>query len=178
MAADDLSFELLPADDEGLSPADALSAAVAGATAVPGAVVPQAEEAPQPFGRSWVFDFEAGRFVRVGGSPAPTHGFGAVQQWVLMAAHSARYAYRVFSDSFGMEGVDQGIGELPSVEIISDYEQHLREAVLVHDRITALNRFTAHLDAAAGAVVIDYFEVVTDEEETISFGNITLGEAA
>lgn len=178
MAADDLDFELLPSDDEGLSPAEELQAAIAGAVAEPGAVIPQAEEAPRPLGRTWVFDFEAGRFVRSGGSPAPTSGFGAVQQWVLMAAHTARYAHKVFSDEFGMERPEEGVGELSGTEIVSDYEQHLREAVLVHDRITALDKFVAAVDPLSGDLIITYFEIVTDEEEVISFSNITLGEAA
>jgi Protein of unknown function (DUF2634) len=178
MAIDDLGFELLPTDDEGLSPADELSAAVAGAVAEPDAIVPQAEEAPEPFGRTWVFDFERGQFVRSGGSPAPTAGFGAVQQWVLMVAHSARYAHSVFSDQFGMEGPDSPMGELSSAEIVADYEQHLREGVLVHERITALDKFTASVDETSGVLTIAYFEIVTDEEEVISFSDITLGEAA
>lgn len=178
MAEDDLGLELLPSDDEGLSPADELTAAIAGAIAEPNAIVPQAEDAPTPFGRTWVFDFEEGRFVRSGSSPAPTAGFGAVQQWVLMAMHSARYAHSVFSDNFGMEQPEQGIGEMIGAEVISDFEQHLREAVLVHERITALDKFKASIDPTTGDLTISYFEVVTDEDEVISFSDITLGEAA
>jgi len=174
MAAGDLDFELLPSDDEGLSPAEELQAAIAGAVAEPGAIIPQAEEAPRPLGRTWIFDFEAGRFVRSGGSPAPTSGFGAVQQWVLMAAHTARYAHKVFSDEFGMERPEEGVGELSGTEIVSDYEQHLREAVLVHDRITALDKFVAAVDPLSGDLVISYFEIVTDEEEVVAFSDITM----
>jgi hypothetical protein len=173
----DLDFELLPADDEGLSPADELAASVAGAVAEPGAVQPDANPAPAPFGKTWVFDFETGRFVRAGASPVPTNGFGALQQWVLMAVHSARYAHSVFTDEFGMESPDDGIGELRSAEMVSDYEQRLREAVLVHDRVTALQNFAASYNPIEGVLYISYFEVVTDEEEVVPSGDITLGRA-
>lgn len=173
----DLDFELIPADDEGLSPAAELEASIAGAVAEPGAVVPLAEEAPVPFGRSWVFDFETGQFVRSGTSPTPTTGFGALEQWVLMAAHAARYAHAVFSDDFGMEEPESGIGELRTAEMVSDYEQRLREAVLLHDRITALQNFTASYDPSVGVLTISYFEIVTDEEEVVPLTDITLGRS-
>jgi hypothetical protein len=178
MMADELGFALLPADDEGLSPAQARAAAVAGALAEPEDVVPQAEDAPVPLGRTWVFDFAEGRFVYSGGAPAPTSGAGAVQQWVLMAMHSARLAHKVFSDNFGMEDVDRPIGELTDAEIVADYEQHLREAVLVHERVTALDKFTASIDRVGGVLNVEYLEIVTDEQEVLSMGDITLSTPA
>lgn len=172
--ADDLNLELLPSDDEGLSPDEELAAAVAGAVAEPNAIVPQTEDAPTPLGRTWAFDWSLGQFVRSGNAPAPTSGFGAISEYVQMVAHSARYAHRVFSDQFGMEGPEEPLGELTDAEIISDYEQHLREGVLVHERITALDKFSASFDGAAGVLVIAYFEIVTDEDGVISFSDLTL----
>lgn len=175
--ADEPGFELLPSDDETLSPADELAASAAGAVAEAGEITPEADPAPAPFGRTWVFDFETGRFVRSGTSPLPTTGFGALEQWILMAVHTARFAHSVFSDDFGMEEPEKGIGELRSGEMIADYEQRLREAVLVHDRVTALENFTASYNPIEGVLTITYFEVVTDEGEVIPMTDITLGRA-
>jgi hypothetical protein len=61
--------------------------------------------------------------------------------------------------------------------MISDYEQHLREAVLVHDRVTALQDFKASYDPIEGVLSIHYFEVVTDEDEVVPLRDITLGRA-
>lgn len=178
---DALGLDLIPSDDEGLSAADELAAAVAGAVAEPGAIIPQPEEAPTPFGLTWAFDWSRGQFIRAGGSasgsPSPITGFAAVQEYVQMILHTSRYAHSVFSDEFGMEQSEEPIGKLAGAEIISEYEQHLREAVLVHDRITALDKFSARFDNAEGVLVIAYFEVVTDEEDVISFSNITVAEA-
>lgn len=89
-------FSLLPVDDPQLSPDEQVAASVAGALAPPSSQTPVAEPAPMPFGRSWQFDFEEGQFIRAGGAPADTQGFGALEQWLLMAAKSARYAHAVF----------------------------------------------------------------------------------
>lgn len=173
----DLDFELLPADDEGLSPARGLQASIAGAVAEPGAIIPEPTDAPTPFGRSWAFDFEKGRFIRAGSSPIPTAGFASLQQWILMMAHSARYAHRVFSDDFGIEHPTDGIGELRAAELVSDYEQRLREGLLVHERVTGLENFDAAYDPSTGVLTIAYFEVVTDEEEVVPVQDVTLGRA-
>jgi hypothetical protein len=174
----DLDFELLPADDEGLSPSEELAASIAGAVAEPGAVVPEADEAPRPFGRSWAFDFEKGTFIRSGSSPTPVNGISSLIQWVLMTLHSARYAHRVFSDEFGMERPDDGIGELRTAEMVSDFEQRFREAVLVHDRITALENFEATYDPTQGVLTITYFEIVTDEADNVPVTDITVALAS
>jgi hypothetical protein len=178
MAENELDFNLVPTDDETLSPADELAASIAGAVTEDGFVASLPDTSPAvPFGRTWIFDFETGRFLRAGTSPVPTTGFGALQQWVLMAVKSARFAHAVFSDDFGMEEPDAAIGELFVAEGISDYEQRLREAVLVHDRVTALENFEATYDPVAGVLAIAYFEVVTDEEERVPVTDITLGRA-
>lgn len=173
----DLDFELLPADDEGLSPPEELAASIAGAVAEPGAIIPEADPAPTPFGRSWAFDYETRRFIRAGTSPVVTTGAGALKQWILMVVNSARFAHAVFTDEFGMEHPEQGIGDLRAAQIVSDYEQRLREALLVHDRITALQEFRASYDPTQGVLFITYFEVVTDEEEVVPLTDVTLGRA-
>jgi hypothetical protein len=70
-------FSLLPFDDEELTPEADIEAAAAGALADPEAPAPVEEAAPEPFGRTPLFDFERGRFVRQGTTPAGVTGFDA-----------------------------------------------------------------------------------------------------
>lgn len=167
-------FTLLPADDPQTTPDEQVAAAIAGALAVPSSQTPVAPPAPQPLGRSWRFDFEVGQFVRAGASPANTTGFGALEQWCLMAIKSARYAHAVFSDEFGMEDPDSTMGHFAEGEILIDWQQHLIEALMVHDRITSVENFDLSWDAASGVLTINNFDVVTDEDQTVSISDVTL----
>lgn len=168
-------FTLLPAEDPQSTPDDQVAAAVAGALAAPASQTPVTPDPPVPFGRSWQFDFEQGRFIREGGSPAPTSGlFGGLVQWCLMAIHSARYAHPVFSDAFGMENPDDLIGEFADGEALADWQRHLVEALLVHERITSVENFDLDWDPSTGILTINSFDVVTDEDQRVSISDVTL----
>lgn len=175
MAADDSDFELLPADDEDVTPDADLEAAAAGALADPDVPIEVESEPPIPFGRTPAFDFDRGRFVRQGGSPAWVSGFEALQQWCMMAAHSARYAHPIFSDDFGVEGLGEAIGTLgpEAVEAADDAMQALREAWLVHDRIAEVEG-DAEYDPVTGVIVVSNLYVVTDEEAELPFPDLRL----
>lgn len=163
--ATDLRFELLPADDEFVSDVAALDAAAAGAIEATGGPPVLADAAPAPYGRSWEFDFDEGRFRRTGGSPAEVRGQDTLKQWCLMAVHSARFAHAVFSDEFGMEDPEEVIGEVVVEEMVPDFERHLTEALLVHDRVASIENFDAEYDPAEGILYITSLDVVTDEED-------------
>jgi hypothetical protein len=173
--AEDLGFEMLPPDDEGVSAEADLEAAAASALEDAGAETAAEDEEPaRPFGRTWVFDFGKGRFVRQGGAPAETRGAGALQMWCLMAVHSARYAHRVFSDDFGMEHPEDPMGRLLTDERVAEYAERLQEALLVHDRIVAVENFDAAFDPSQGVLLIRSFDVVTDDEDRIPFDGLTI----
>lgn len=168
-----LGVELLPADDDAVDPTTALEAAVASSVDDPTAEV--VEDPPEPFGMSWAFDWSTGRFIRQGDSPAEVRDHDALREWCLAAAHCARFAHAVFSDDFGMERPDDIIGELEVAELISDYEQRLREALLVHDRVAGVENFDADWDPATGILTINSFDVLTDEEDdTLSLAGLQL----
>lgn len=168
--ADDVSdLPLIPEDS--ISPDDAVDAAAA--SRLDSGDLSLVEDPPEPFGKTPLFDFDKGRFVLAGGSPVYVSGLHAVEQWCLMVIHSARYAHAVFSDDFGMEDPDSPLGEAADVDAaISDWGVRLEDALLVHDRITALENFTAH--AEDDVIFIDSFEVVTDEGDRLDLSGTTL----
>lgn len=172
MSVDPLAdFPLVPAGEEVTPELDLAAAAASALDAQDAAVLPDA--APIPFGRTPLFDFETGRMVRAGGDPVWVTGLAAVEQWCLMAAHSARYAHSVFTAAFGMEEPDSPIGEVTLIaEETSDWGERLAEALLVHDRVIAVD--AVELRAEDDALYIDGFEVVTDEEDRLAIGPLTV----
>lgn len=171
-AIEDPGFDLLPTDDDEVPPEDDVDAAEAAALTEPDAEAELGEDAPMPYGRTWLFDFPAGRTQRQGAAPAETRGLGALRMWCLMAIYSARYAHGVFSDEFGMEHPEVPIGELPSDEAAADYGRRLEEALLVHDRVVAVENYKATVNPLEGVLEIETFDVVTDEDERIQFAGV------
>lgn len=172
--ADDFGFTLIPADDDPLAPAEAVEAAVASALEE----TPPEEEPPppQPFGRSWSFDFDAERprFRRHGYAPAEVRGHDALKQWVQMAARTARFAHASVSDEFGMERLEDVIGEVDVDEMAADYADRFRQAILVHERIVAVDNLDPVYDSTTGVLDLGNFDIVTDEDERVSFRNVLI----
>jgi hypothetical protein len=162
----DLGPELTPEAD--------LEAAEASALA---GVDPLSEaEPPEPFGRTPLFNFLEGRYVRAGGSPVFVTGHEALKQWCLMAIYTARFAHPgIFSDEFGMEEPDSVLGEAAEAqEAVSDWGERMREALLVHERIVDVQAFEATFDEDEGVVYVNMFTVVTDEEDEVPVGGLAV----
>lgn len=171
--ADDLGFELVPPDDDLIGPEDRMNAAAAAALADPGAPTAAPTEAPEPLGISWLFDFDAGRFVRQGTAPARVTGNDTLKMWCLTALNSARFAHAVFSDEFGMENPVIDLGAAVAAEVAVDFAARIRDALLVHDRISDVADITTNFDPTMG-VVFTSFTVVTDEEETVPIDDMQI----
>jgi hypothetical protein len=132
------------------------------------------EETTVPFGMSWAFDFEAGTFVRNGAGALRVYGEDALVAWCLMAVNSTRFVHPVFSEAFGVESVDDLIGSVMAAELASEYEARLRDALLVHDRIVAVEDVEIAYDNAADVFYVLTFTVVTDEEERVSVNETSI----
>lgn len=165
MSTDD--FTLIPADDDQITAEDDLEAAAQSALLDGEQAVDPEDEGPIPFGRTWAFDYERQRFVRHGLAPAEVRGADALAQWCLMALHAARYAHPVFSEDFGTERPDDLIGEAQPVELLADFEDRMRDALLVHDRIAEVADLKATYDPASDVVAISDFTVITDEGDDV-----------
>lgn len=172
--ADDFGFELIPPDDTAVSPEVDLAAAAASALEDPTDPREVAEDAPEPFGVSWRFDYDVGRFVRAGTSPARVAGTDALIEWCMTALHTARFAHPIFSEDFGMEAPNDMLGDAVGDEAEADYVSRIRDALLVHDRIVEVTDFEIEFDPASGVLYIHTFTVVTDEEERVPFSNVTI----
>lgn len=166
-------FSLAPANDP-ITPADDLAAAAQAALAAPAGVQPATPEPQEPLGRTWDFDWVGGQFRRVGQSPANLVGLDAVAQWAQMAIHTARYAHPVVSDDFGMEQPDRVIGELATPGVIADWKAALVEALLVHDRITAVENIVLDWDPTQGILTVRGMDIVTDTEQVVTVSDVTM----
>lgn len=170
--AEDFGFTLLPADDEGVPPAVDAAAAADAALEDPLAIeaVP---DPPVPFGRTYAFDYERRRLVRRGGAPVEVAGLSALVQWLLAAAYTARGAHAIYSPAFGTTRPDWPIGEIDVDERVADYENALREAWLVHDRVATVENFSADFDPTTGILTFSV-DVVTDEDERVPFRDVVV----
>lgn len=172
--ADELGFELLPADDDGSTPEEDIDAAVAGALVDPSEPIAE-DDAVVPLGYTWSFDWEAGRFARRGTQPARVAGVAALEQRCLMALHSARYAHAAFSDEFGVEDPQHGIGTVgdEAREAAEDWSEMIRDALLVIDEVADVQCTPAY-DPVAGAILIPDLVVTTNAEVELAFPDITI----
>lgn len=170
----DFGFSLLPPDDDPVTPEADLDAAAAAALADP-ALAPVADGAPEPFGRSWAFDFTRGRFIRQGLAPAVTTDLDSLRQWCMTTLNSARYAHPIFSSDFGIEKPQGPVGDAGdrARDSADDWRVAARDALLVHDRIADVS-VTATYDPVAGVVLVEDLLVVTDEEVELSFDDIAI----
>lgn len=169
-------FELIPIDDEEIPPEDDLNAATAAALNDPESPPEVDPGGPEPFGVTSAFDWDAGRYKRHGQQPVRVSGLDALREWCMMALNSTRFAHEVFSARFGMDDPREGLGRGLDDEddLPSDYEQKIREALIVHDRVADVRDFDIVWDPLEGILRIRRFTVVTDEADTLPFADIQL----
>lgn len=168
---DALDFDLIPPDPGLINPDLALDAALAPVESVD-------PDAPQPFGRSWRFDFIGGQFVKDGLAPQETYELDSFIVWVEKTLRTARYAHPIYSDQYGMESPDRLIGEQLDDEQLSGYQDAVTEALLVHDRVTAVEDFSFNQDPFDEALYAS-FTVILDaapplQAQPVEFTNVPL----
>lgn len=172
--SDDPPFALSPeADPSAVDPEAAVDAAVENVLAggVPAAADP---DPPVPIGKTWKFDFETGQFVRNNKSAVAVYGVLSLAVWAEMAIRTPRYGYAVFDDDFGMEHPEDPIGLVdPEIEI-SDYEGRMRNAVIIHDRISEVQVVDGEYDPSTGILTAGTLGIVTDEEEHVALTALAL----
>lgn len=115
----------------------------------------------RPFGRGWAFDFHAGLFARYGTAPADVSGLDQLRVWVEKTILTSRYSGGIFSDQYGTEDVDV-IGGQYDPAVLADLAAAITEALLVHDRITAIEDFSFEQPDPLDDYVLVSFSVITD----------------
>ena len=168
---DALDFDLIPPDPGLINPDLALDAALA-------PVEDTDPDAPLTFGRSWRFDFIGGQFVKDGLAPQITYELDSLVVWVEKCLRTSRYAHAVYSDDFGIEGPFDVIGMQADDDLLGAYQEAITEALLVHDRITAVEGFSFTQDPFDEAVFAS-FTVILDaapplQAQPLEFQNVPL----
>lgn len=164
----DPAFQLIPLDDL-VDPETALEAAVASVLEDPYSST-ETKDPPIPFGRSWAFDHDHGRFVRSNGSPAEVRGESALVEYIQAALRTAAGRHPILPPNFGMQRPEDFLGSADPSEALSDFEDRARKALVVHDRIEAVERFEAEIDLSAGIILVTNLLIITDQEEAIPLG--------
>lgn len=171
---DDAGFELLPIEDEDLiEAADQLAAAEASVLDNPFDTSAPAP-APIPMGRSWLWDPEAERYVRLGNSPVEVRGVDALRQWMYAALQTAQGAHAILPASFGIENPEDWIGVVDPTDALATFEPRANDALIQHDRIEELDDLTATYDPDGGVITIEDMVVVTDENEAVPLTEVDL----
>lgn len=129
-----MGFTLLPPDPVIINPDLQLEAAL----------VPPFDLQPptvQPYGRGWAFDFIQNEFIFHGGAVAEVYDTDNLQVWIEKALRTAKATYEIYGDDYGMTDPFAMIGQPVEPALIGDYEQQVTDALLVHDRIVAVEDF-------------------------------------
>lgn len=156
--SDIMDYELLPVEGDEFEPEQELDLVDALEQEV---VVPAGDPPPRAFGRGWAFNFMTGRMARHGRAPAETRGQETLRTWIGLALWTASGAHAVHPNGFGMEDPFLMMGVPFDAEVQAETIRQIRAALLVHERITAVERFVVTEDD--GAVYLSFI-VMTDEE--------------
>lgn len=133
------------------------------------------EEVPPFIGKSWAFDFLAGRFVAPTGAngPVATHGVATLTTWIEKAIRNDRGSQAIHPPDYGMPDPYRLIGHNLVDLDVSGYENDLIDTLTFHPRIADVTDFTFDVDPDALACSIT-FTVVLDDESTLSVESLTL----
>lgn len=157
----------LPTDDEPPSAEDALAALERSLDDDPDLddfIV--AEDAPQPVGKSWAFDFVTGRFVKGGGrGPLATHHYTTLRTWIEKCLRTDRGAHPIHPPDYGMERPFDMIGQHVDDVLGGDLEGRVTEALLFHPRITDVRDFAADYDPNDEHAFLSFTAVLDDDTE-------------
>lgn len=162
---DDPAFSLVPFDNE-VTPEDDLNAAEASvledtfASTVP-------RDPPIPFGLTWAFDYDKGRFVRSAGSPAQVSGASALVEYIQTSMRTAAGAHPIFPPNFGIQRPEDFLGAADPTEALADFQERLKTALLAHDRIEDVRDFEADIDLGQGVITVTNLLIITDQAEVL-----------
>ncbi|MCD9025742.1 DUF2634 domain-containing protein [Cohnella silvisoli] len=101
------------------------------------------EQEDVPFGRSWMFDYEAGEFVLTPtGKVAAAGTSEAWIEWCKKALQTERYRYLIYDRNHGQD-FDDLIGRaLPRPTIESEIERITTETLLTDPRTASVGSFS------------------------------------
>lgn len=122
---------------------------------------------PPPVGRSYAFDFQAGRFVRAanGHAPAGTVGEATLRTWVEKCLGTSRGALPTQPPGYGLLNVHDLVGG-PVGAPPTDLEQRIHDALTFHPRIASIADFGFAFDEDEEYLSVG-FTIITDRDERV-----------
>lgn len=161
-------FELLPAGEEDFTPDEELATLV-DPDDLQDAVTP--EEDALPLGRSWLWDFDAGR---MGSRPQSVRGVMSVVMVAQMALRIRRGFHYWIPGDLGMDDPDVLVGQVEDAELIATYQQDIRDTLMTcHDRITDVGGFVFTHNADEEVAYVD-LNIEIDGDESVRLEGVPL----
>lgn len=131
------------------------------------------EDEAQPFGRSWLFDFDTGRMAS---SPQPVQGLDALVMWCQLALRTMRMAHPIFGDEYGMTEPDRLLGWIDDAERRALYVADARATLLGHDRVTDVRDFQFSISSDERVMYMSCTVEVDGDAEELEAHTIRLEE--
>lgn len=129
-------MELLPADDDDLSP-DAEAAAAVDPTDIP--LLDDEPDDLTPVGISWYLNPDTGQYDS---TPLPVEGVDSVVQVLYMALLVPRGVHPMIPDDLGMENPTRLYGRVDTPELRADYQRDIRDTFMsAHDHVLEVRDF-------------------------------------
>lgn len=170
---DDNVDELLPFDEFPPTEEETLADFADDTLFEPEPVIVEREE-PQPIGKSWAFNFLTNRFYpTAGGGPQETRRQTTLRFWVEKCLRTERASYPIYSDDYGVEGVNDLLGQALSEADVAEYAANVHEALTFHPNVTDVTGFQAFWDDVEEALSVS-FAVITDQGEEVAFDELHL----
>lgn len=129
------------------------------------------EEPDTDPGRSWSFAYESGRYrFSPARGPIETHGEFTLREWIEKCLRTPRGRYPIYSDDYGMENPERGIGE-QGEEAFENLEGRISDALTYHPRISEIADFEFELQETVDAelIAVVSFTVILDDDSTLGF---------
>lgn len=104
-----------------------------------------------PIGRTWQYDFVAENFVMGENNSSPKkiedNDFGIISQWIHRAITTERYVYSAYPNWYGVEMAAVFQGDLTGIVALNHIRNTMREAIIMHDRITQVDNIEVAEDS-------------------------------
>jgi Protein of unknown function (DUF2634) len=128
-----------------------------------------------PYGKSYQFDFAAGRFTVIPNKgPLQTNHLMTLKAWIEKCLLTARAAYPIYSDDYGVDNPSEGIGLQYTDELIGQMETNIEEALTQHPRILSVQSFASDYDPAEEELFVSFTCVVDGEDNDIAITGLAI----
>jgi hypothetical protein len=162
-----MASDFLPPDDPPVN-ADATLAALDDLDLLDADELIATEVAPDPVGRSWVFDFQAKVFqLGNGRGPLETRGQDTLNAWIEKTLRTAKGAHPIYPSDYGMSGPQDFYGRTLTSADYAVLEARIREALTFHPRITDIDEFTAAQDPSDDVLFVSFTVILDDGEQAV-----------